>query len=141
MGSQCAYLARVVLLRGVMKSHVATLALATTMVSLLQLAACKRSEDPVGTTSTTGVEIADPKADDQANRKDDLVLVQEVRQRLVADPTLSMRAKNIVVVVQDGVVTLRGPVVDEVEHDLVIAKIASIPGMQRVDDRLEYERK
>jgi len=136
--SQRAYLACAVLLRGVMKSHVVAVALAAT---LLQVVACKRSEDPVGTTSTTGVEIADPKADDQANRKDDLVLVQEVRQRLVADPTLSMRAKNIVVVVQDGVVTLRGPVVDQVEHDLVIAKIASIPGMQRVDDRLEYERK
>ena len=136
--SQCAYLARAVLVEGVMRSHVVTLALA---VGVLQVTACTRTEDPVGTTSTTSVEIADPKADDQINRKDDLVLVQEVRQRLVSDPTLSFRAKNMIVVVQDGVVTLRGPVVDEVEHDLVIAKVASIPGLQRVDDRLEYERK
>ena len=121
-----------------MRSHVVTLALA---VGVLQVTACTRTEDPVGTTSTTSVEIADPKADDQINRKDDLVLVQEVRQRLVSDPTLSFRAKNMIVVVQGGVVTLRGPVVDEVEHDLVIAKVASIPGLQRVDDRLEYERK
>lgn len=121
-----------------MKSRVLTAALA---LSLLHLAACKRGDDPAGTTSTTGVEIADPKAHDQKNHKDDLVLVQEVRQRLVADDSLSLRAKNIVVVVQDGVATLRGPVVDQVEHDLVIAKIASIPGLVRVDDRLEYERR
>lgn len=121
-----------------MKPRVLTVVLA---LSLLHVAACKRGEEQAGTTTTTGVEIADPKAHDQINQKDDLVLVQEIRQRLVTDPTLSMRAKNIVVVVQDGVATLRGPVVDDVEHDLVIAKIASIPGLVRLDDRLEYERR
>lgn len=105
---------------------------------MLELAAC-RDDKQAGTTSTTSVEIADPKATNQANTPEDLDLVASIRRRLVADTALSMRAKNAVVVVQDGVVTLRGNVADRVEHDLVVAKVASVPGVVRVDDRLELE--
>jgi osmotically-inducible protein OsmY len=101
----------------------------------LASAAC-RNNDAVGTTSTTGAEIADPKAEHQSNTSEDLDLVRDVRQRLVSDGAISMGGKNAIVVVQGGVVTLRGEVVDRVEHDLVIAKVASVPGVVRVDDRL-----
>jgi osmotically-inducible protein OsmY len=117
-----------------------TLALAAAGASAA-LAACGR-DDRAGTpttTSVTSVEIADPKATDQSNSKDDLALVQSVRQRLVGDGMLSFRAKNAVVVVQDGVVTLRGEVADRVDHDLVIAKVASIPQVVRIDDRLTFK--
>ncbi len=117
-----------------MKLVVITLALA-----LASLAAC-RDADKVGTTQTTGAEIADPKAANQSNAPDDLELVRAVRQRLVSDRVISMRAKNAVVVVQDGVVTLRGDASDRVDHDLVIAKVISVPGVVRVDDRLVYPK-
>lgn len=118
-----------------MKPMTATITLVTLA---LAATACKR-EERTSTTSTTGVEIADPRATDQHNDKEDLALVQSVRQRLVGDGALSFRAKNAVVVVQDGVVTLRGTVADRVEHDLVIAKVTSIPGVVRIDDRLTFE--
>lgn len=110
---------------------------ASSVAALALLAACKKDE-PASTTNTTGsgVEIADPRATDQKNTKDDLDLARSVRQRLVADTTLSMRAKNALVVAQEGVVTLRGDVADQVEHNLVVTKVASTPGVVRIDDRL-----
>ncbi len=105
------------------------------------LLACKREGSEARTTTTgAGYEIVDPKAQHQSNAPDDLGLASDVRRRLVADDTLSARAKNIVVVVQDGVATLRGPVADRVEHDLVVQKIASVPGIVRLDDRLTFEK-
>jgi osmotically-inducible protein OsmY len=112
-----------------------TLALSTLMLAVVATA-CSRDEAS-GTTSTTSVEIAEPRAIHQGNGKDDVAVVQSIRQRLVADGALSMRAKNAVVIVQEGVVTLRGEVVDRAEHDLVIAKVTSVPRVVRVDDRLQ----
>lgn len=115
------------------------LALAAVTLALA-CSACNRAEQ-TSTTSTTsaGIEIADPRPTDQSNTKDDLGLVQSIRQRLVSDQGLSLRAKNAVVVVQDGVVTLRGEVADRVEHDLVVAKVASVPQVVRIDDRLTFK--
>jgi osmotically-inducible protein OsmY len=48
-----------------------------------------------------------------------------------------MRAKNVVVVVRDGVVTLRGDVANRPEHHLVVARVVSMPGVVRIDDRIE----
>lgn len=125
-----------------MKSSQRTLMLALAGLATLAGSAACRSTDGASTTSvtSTSIEIADPKAHDQSNTPEDLQLVRSVRQRLVADPVISMRAKNAIVVVQDGVVTLRGSVADSVDHDLVIAKVISIPGVVRVDDRLTFAK-
>lgn len=123
---------------GSMKLVVVTLTVAVA-VAVSSLAACHGGEK-VGTTQPTSAEIADPKAADQSNAPDDLELVRAIRQRLVSDRVISMRAKNAVVVVQDGVVTLRGDASDSVDHDLVIAKVISVPGVVRVDDRLVFPK-
>lgn len=118
--------------------RIALIAVALPALVTLPALACKQAE-PTGTSTTTSVEIADPLPTDQSNSKDDLALLQCVRQRLVAGPGLSVRARNAVVVVKDGVVTLRGEVADRVEHDLVVANVASIPLVVRVDDRLTFK--
>lgn len=83
--------------------------------------------------------VADPTAFDQSDDARDLSLVAAVRRDLVADPLLSLSGKNVVVVVRDGVATLRGDVADRAEHERVVARVVSVPGVVRVDDRLGEE--
>jgi hypothetical protein len=87
---------------------------------------------------TGSVLEAEPTATDQSMSSRDLGLVGEVRRRLVLDRDLSLAAKNVVVVVRDGVVTLRGRVRDAREHDLLIQKLASVPDIVRLDDRVTW---
>ena len=101
----------------------------------LGLLACR--DETTGTASTTShVLIPDPTAADQSNAASDLALAGEIRRALVADERLGMRAKNVVVVVRDGVVTLRGDVATLQEHQLVVARAVSVPGVVRIDDRI-----
>jgi osmotically-inducible protein OsmY len=81
----------------------------------------------------------DPTAGDQKNAPKDLALLGKVRRTLVTDWGLSFRAKNVVLVVSDGVVTVRGSVTSRAEHDMLVARIVSVPGVVRIDDRLDKE--
>jgi uncharacterized protein YbbK (DUF523 family) len=45
-------------------------------------------------------------AEKQSNSKDDLALTQKVRQAVMKDGSLSMNAKNVKIIAQDGKVTL-----------------------------------
>jgi osmotically-inducible protein OsmY len=102
----------------------------------LGLVACR--DELTGTASTTShVLIPDPTATDQSNARGDLALAGAIRRSLVADERLGLRAKNVVVVVRDGVVTLRGDVGTLQEHHLLVARVVSVPGVVRVDDRIE----
>lgn len=95
-------------------------------------------DELTGTASTTShVLIPEPTAGDQSNAASDLALAGEIRRDLVADERLGMRAKNLVVVVRDGVVTLRGDVANLQQHQLVVARVASVAGVVRIDDRIE----
>lgn len=109
--------------------------LVLTAASLTALVACR--DETTGTASTTShVLIPDPTATDQSNAASDLALAGEIRRALVSDERLGMRAKNVVLVVRDGVVTLRGEVANVHEHDLVVARAVSVPGVVRIDDRI-----
>src|SRR6202043_2118395 len=48
-------------------------------------------------------------AEKQSNSKDDLALTQKIRQAVMKDGSLSMNAKNVKIIAQDGKVTLKGP--------------------------------
>ena len=80
--------------------------------------------------------VREPTALDQSNAPDDLALVGRVRRKLVVDERLSVRAKNVVVIVRGGVATLRGDVAGAAEHDAVVARVASVPGIVTIDDRI-----
>ena len=100
------------------------------------LVACR--DETTGTAATTShVLIPDPTAADQSNAPRDLALAGEVRRALVGDERHGLRAKSVVVVVRDGVVTLRGNVGSVEEHHAVVAQAVSVPGVVRIDDRIE----
>ena len=111
--------------------------LVATLVLFAPLAVAACRDDHAGTATTTShVMIPEPTAIDQSDEPRDRALVARIRRDLVLDRSLSVRAKSVVVVVRDGVATLRGDVPDRAEHDRVVALVVSVPGVVRVDDRL-----
>lgn len=74
---------------------------------------------------------------DQSNRSSAVDLVAKVRQAIVDDDGLSVKARNVKVVVDNGVVTLRGPVASAREKARVERDAASVRGVTRVDNQLD----
>src|SRR5580704_17154068 len=78
-------------------------------------------------------------AEKQSNSKDDLALTQKIRQSVMKDGSLSMSAKNIKIIVQDGKITLKGPVDSQQEKDTIAAKAGEIAGKDKVENQLEVK--
>ena len=78
-----------------------------------------------------------PTADRQSNAAGDVELTRRIRQAIVNDKSLSTSAHNVKIVAENGVVTLRGPVVSEKERDEVAAAAKKVSGVKRVDNRLD----
>ena len=76
---------------------------------------------------------------DQSENKADLTITQRIRKAVVADHSLSTNAKNVKIITNDGVVTLRGPVKSEHEKTKIVAKAQQVAGVSKVDDQLEVE--
>ena len=76
---------------------------------------------------------------DQSNSAPDLALTQLIRQGITSDDAMSMQARNVKVITQDGVVTLRGPVGTEQERK-AIESLAKDAGATRIDNQLEIDR-
>jgi hyperosmotically inducible protein len=67
-------------------------------------------------------------ADQQKNSKSDVELAAEIRRAVVGDKSLSTNAHNIKIIVQDGQVTLKGPVASKAEKVTVEKKAADVLG-------------
>lgn len=78
---------------------------------------------------------------DQSESKADRLLTQQIRQKLMEDKMLSTQAKNIKIITINGVVTIRGPVMNAQERDLILRKIKAISGIRNVDNQLETTNK
>jgi hyperosmotically inducible periplasmic protein len=78
-------------------------------------------------------------AEKQSNSKDDLALTQKIRQAVMKDGALSMNAKNVKIIAQDGKITLKGPVDSQQEKDTIAAKAGEIAGKDKVDNQLEVK--
>jgi osmotically-inducible protein OsmY len=78
-------------------------------------------------------------AEKQSNNKDDLALTQKIRQAVMKDGSLSMNAKNVKIIAQDGNITLKGPVGSQQEKDTIAAKAGQIAGKNKVDNQLEVK--
>jgi osmotically-inducible protein OsmY len=75
----------------------------------------------------------------QSNASSDVDLVGNVRQAIVGDDSLSVKAHNVKVIANGGVVTLRGPV-DSAQEKARVQQLASgVRGVNRVDNRLDIE--
>ncbi|MEI7037176.1 BON domain-containing protein [Fulvimonas yonginensis] len=106
--------------------------------------------------STAGQSTASPKADNsrmnrrdrsdaavtpmkQSNSSAAVDLVARVRQAIVHDDSLSVKAHNVKVVANGGVVTLRGPVANAQEKARVERDVAGVRGVTRVDNQLDID--
>ena len=78
-------------------------------------------------------------AEKQSNSKDDLALTQKIRQAVIKDGSLSMNAKNVKIIAQDGKITLKGPVDSQQEKDTIAAKAGEIAGKDEVENQLEVK--
>ena len=80
-------------------------------------------------------------AEKQSSSKDDLALTQKIRQAVMKDGSLSMNAKNVKIIAQDGKITLKGPVDSQQEKDSIGTKAGEIAGRDKVDNQLEVKVK
>ena len=78
-----------------------------------------------------------PTADQAKSNKADTDLAKKIRQSVNADKTLSTYAHNVKIVVQDGHVTLRGPVRSDEEREEIKQKAVNIAGAENVISQLE----
>jgi hyperosmotically inducible protein len=78
-------------------------------------------------------------AEKQSNNKDDLALTQKVRQAVMKDGSLSMNAKNVKIIAQDGKITLKGPVDSQQEKETIGGEAGEVAGKDKVDNQLEVK--
>lgn len=76
---------------------------------------------------------------DQSNSDLDIALTQKIRRGITSNDDMSMQARNVKVISQDGVVTLRGPVETEQEK-ASIESLARNAGATRIDNQIEIDR-
>ncbi len=117
----------------------------------LTLMSCERqdrqnnSSTKVEDVDNTGINVRDRDSTaitsgDQSENAGDRVITQKIRQAIVSNNSLSLNAKNIKIVTINGVVTLRGPV-DNAREREIIGKIANdTSGILRVDNLLEITK-
>lgn len=120
--------------------------------SALGQPAAPRQQAPASSTST----MASPEADNtrmnrrdrndaavtpttQSNESNAVDLVARVRQAITDDDNLSVKAHNVKVVANGGVVTLRGPVSSAQEKAQIERDVSGVRGVTRVDNRLDID--
>ena len=117
----------------------ATLLLASLFI-VLTVAACSKSDDSRSSAPTDNqmASRADKgvTASDQPENDADRKIIQEVRQALTSDSSLSTSAQNVTVVSNNGKVTLRGSVKDDSEKQKIVNKATQVAGVTSVDNQL-----
>ena len=74
---------------------------------------------------------------DQSENEADRTITQNIRRAVTADDSLSTNAKNVKIITNNGMVTLRGPVKSEKEKAEIEAKAKQVAGVKGVDNQLE----
>ncbi len=108
-------------------------------LALAAIPACKSHKDvaPDNTGRNQRDTTHTPTADQAVTTPGDLEITQKIRQALMDDRSLSMNAHNVKVVVQDGTVTLVGPVATSAEIDRIVQIATNIAGDRKVVNQLE----
>ena len=76
-------------------------------------------------------------ADQQKNNARDLDMTQRIRRSVMEDKAISTYGHNVKIIASDGMVTLKGPVRDEVEKKAIEMKATEIAGKDHVINQLE----
>jgi hyperosmotically inducible protein len=74
---------------------------------------------------------------DQGQDSPDIKLTANIRQKIVGHSGMSINARNIKIISEDGSVTLRGPVKSQEEKDLIDKFAKESAGEDKVDNQLE----
>jgi osmotically-inducible protein OsmY len=77
---------------------------------------------------------------DQSENVVDRSLPQRIRRAIMADESLSTTAKNVKIMMLNGLVTLRGPVHNLQEKGSIEATAQHLAGTTKVDNQLEIIR-
>jgi hyperosmotically inducible protein len=124
--------------------------------TLLLLAAAAGACDKSNATSTTETTASGPNAPDntktnarddaasvtptdQGNDRANLDVTQTIRKAVMSDDSLSGDAKNVKIITNNGLITLRGPVKTLAEKKNIEAKAVAAAGSNRVDDQIDIE--
>ena len=78
---------------------------------------------------------------DQGASEQDTAMTRIIREHIVADQSLSMRAKNITIITQEGRVLLKGPVANAAEKSKVEAIAKKVSGIKSVSNMTEITAK
>ena len=76
---------------------------------------------------------------DQGESDADRTITQNIRKAVVDHDKLSTNAKNVKIITQNGVVTLRGPVKSPEEKAAIAGVAQKTGGVKRVDNQIEIE--
>jgi osmotically-inducible protein OsmY len=90
----------------------------------------RNKRDRSGETQTSG---------DQSNSSADLETTAAIRRAIMDDGSLSAMAKNVKIITENGVVTLRGPVKSEVEKTKIAELAKTHAGNAKIEDQLEVK--
>lgn len=82
-----------------------------------------------------------PTADQQKENKSDREVAQEIRKAIANDKSLSTYGHNVKVIVQNGTVTLKGPVRSDEEKQTIEQKAAQVAGADKVTDQIQIAPK
>ncbi len=80
-------------------------------------------------------------ADQQKENTSDRELTRQIRKSVISDKSLSTYGHNVKIIVQNGAVTLKGPVRSDEEKQSIKAKAAAVVGADKVTDQLEVAQK
>lgn len=101
-----------------MKSFVLTVVIIASVSAGIVLARQDRDPSPNPRISTSSEETVT--VGDQSNKPIDLNMAKKIRRELMSDSTLSMKAKNINVIVANNGVTLKGVVNSAEERETIL---------------------
>jgi hyperosmotically inducible protein len=112
-----------------------------TLLAVAALSACKARSDTPPAADNTAQNKRDhtsaPTADNASNGASDRDVTQQLRKAVMDDGSLSTNAHNVKIVVQDGAVTLVGPVASEAERTKVAQIALQVVGDRKVVNQLE----
>jgi hyperosmotically inducible protein len=115
-----------------------------TMVVLATLGACKSHSNDAAPADNTAQNKRDhdttPTADNAGQSATDRDLTQQIRKAVMDDGALSTNAHNCKIVVQNGMVTLVGPVASDDERTRVADIATKIVGAGKVTNQLEVTK-
>lgn len=90
----------------------------------------RNTRDRSGETQTSG---------DQSNSSADIKTTASIRRAIMDDGSLSATAKNIKIITENGVVTLRGPVKSEAEKTKIAELAKTHAGNAKIENQLEVK--